>query len=233
MKSNRIKGLLLVMLCVMTFPAFAQRYRYSQRVQNSAFLGKSQSPWNEFQETSRPIDHIFFNVDWQVNGTINNDFAGNASGWGANFEAGYYLTEHWALGAFIGFHTNNEYFPRETFMWNNVALTTDQQHSLYQLPFGVSTRYRFINGLFAPYIGLKMGAQYSESESYINDVCYYNHPWGFYVSPEVGMEIHPFCQSRFGFHIAAYYNHATNDNSLMYYQVDGLNNYGFRLGIAF
>ena len=183
--------------------------------------------------STTPTNRSFFNVDWQVNGTICNDFVGNTSGWGAHFEAGYYLTDHWALGAFLSFHTNNEYFPRQSFMWENAALSTDQQHSLFQLPFGISTRYRFFDGIFAPYAGLKMGAQYAESESYLNETCIYNDQWGFYISPEVGIEIHPLKVKRLGFHVAVYYSYATNDNSVMWYNANGLNNYGLRLGIAF
>lgn len=178
-------------------------------------------------------ERSFFNVDWQVNGTIGNDFVGSTSGWGAHFEAGYYLTEHWAVGAFMAFHTNNEYFPREVFQWSNSALSTDQQHSLYQLPFGVSARYRFFGGMFAPYAGVKLGAQYAETENYLNDACVYNEQWGFYLSPEMGVEIHPFKKHRFGFRVAVYYSYATNDNSVMWYDADGLNNYGLRLGVTF
>ena len=58
----------------------------------------------------------------------------------------------------------------------------------------------------------------------MNDKCIYNEQWGFYLSPEVGVDIHPFKQTRLGLHLAVYYNHATNDNSLMWYDVKGLNN---------
>lgn len=201
--------------------------------------------WRKYQEPAgsypyeadRSKSHLwkrtFFNADWQVNGTIGNDFVESTSGWGAHFEAGCYLTEHWAAGAFVAFHTNNEYFPRESFIWNGAALSTDQQHSLYQLPFGVSARYRFFDGIFAPYASLKLGAQYAETESYWGEVCSYNEQWGFYLSPEVGVEIHPFRKQRLGFHVAVYYSYATNDNTVMWYDADGLNNYGLRLGVSF
>ena len=232
MKSMINKIAFLVLCCMATLNTYAQ-YGYSLSWQKYQSTSGPSAPTTCYHHTDNPLSRTFFNIDWQVNGTIGNDFASSTSGWGAHFEGGYYLTEHWALGAFIGFHTNNEYFPRQSFVWHNAALSTDQQHSLYQLPFGLSTRYRFCNGLFAPYAGLKMGAQYAESESYLNSLCLYNDQWGFYISPEVGVEIHPFKQKRFGFHLSVYYNYATNNNSLMWYDANGLNNYGLRLGVAF
>jgi hypothetical protein len=56
----------------------------------------------------------YFNVDWQFNIPLGNSFSNDASGWGMNFEGGYYVTQDIALGGFLNFHTNNEYFPRQT-----------------------------------------------------------------------------------------------------------------------
>ena len=46
-------------------------------------------------------DKLHFNVDWQMNAPISTDFADKISGWGMNFEAGYYVTSRWSLGAFL------------------------------------------------------------------------------------------------------------------------------------
>ena len=46
-------------------------------------------------------DNLHFNVDWQMNAPISTDFADKISGWGMNFEAGYYVTPRWSLGAFL------------------------------------------------------------------------------------------------------------------------------------
>lgn len=54
----------------------------------------------------------YFNVDWQFNAPISNNFANKASGWGMNFEGGYYVLPDLSIGAFINYHTNNEYISR-------------------------------------------------------------------------------------------------------------------------
>lgn len=67
----------------------------------------------------------YFNVDWQFNAPISNNFANKASGWGMNFEGGYYVLPDLSIGAFINYHTNNEYISRQTLpISNSAALTT-------------------------------------------------------------------------------------------------------------
>lgn len=108
-----------------------------------------------------------------------------------NFEGGYYVLPDLSIGAFINYHTNNEYISRQTLpISNSAALTTDQQHSVFQLPFGFATHYRFSDGACQPYIGLKLGANYTKmsSDFYIYEVK--DNTWGFYVSPEVGVNIY-------------------------------------------
>lgn len=178
--------------------------------------------------------NTYFNIDWQFNAPMKTHFSDRASGWGMNFEGGYYVAHNFALGMFLNYHTNNEYIPRQTFPVDETSVvTTDQQHTIFQLPFGATAKYRFSDGVVQPYIGVKLGANYTKfaSDFYVVEVR--DKTWGFYASPEIGMEIHPFANNAFGFHIAGYYNYSTNKGAVMQYSVDGMNNIGFRLGIAF
>ena len=82
------------------------------------------------------VKSMYFNFDWQLNTPFGNDFADKTSGWGAHAEAGYYLTPNFALGAFISWHTNNKYIDRQTLPISETSMvTSDQQHSIFQLPF--------------------------------------------------------------------------------------------------
>ena len=58
-------------------------------------------------------------------------------------------------------------------------------------------------------------------------------PWGFYVSPELGMDIHPVPYQRLGFHVAVYYSYATNKTGILTYSEDGRNSMGVRVGVCF
>ena len=56
--------------------------------------------------------------------------------------------------------------------------------------------------------------------------------WGFYASPEVGINVFPWVYGP-GLHFALYYSYGTNKADVLHYSVDGLSNFGFRLGVSF
>ena len=60
-------------------------------------------------------DNGYANIDWQFNAPLSNHFADKASGWGMNFEGGYFVTPNIGLGLFLNYHSNHEYVGRETF----------------------------------------------------------------------------------------------------------------------
>lgn len=184
---------------------------------------------------AQAVSSTYFNVDWQFNAPVGNSYADKASGWGMNFEGGYYVMPKMAIGAFISYHTNNKYIDRQTLsVGETSAITSDQQHSLFQLPFGAAFRYSFTReGLFEPYVSAKLGTEYSEMSTYMNVMKVYDRQWGFYVAPEVGMNIFFTPEKKFGLHVAAYYNYATNKSKVLTYSMDGINNWGVRFGVAF
>ena len=150
-------------------------------------------------------------------------------------DAGYEITPEWTAGVFASFHTNHRYVGRETIQLSPTeALTTDQQHSAFQVPFGAFGRYYvYDNGYVRPYVGGKVGAMYEQNTTYLNSTGYYERPWGFYVSPELGMNINPKRFHRYGFHVAVYYSYATNRTDLLQYEENGRHNLGFRVGVCF
>ena len=175
----------------------------------------------------------YFNVDWQLKAPLGNKFSNEVSGWGMNFEGGYYVTTNIAVGGFINFHTNNEYFSRRTIHLSpTLAMNSDQQHQMFTLPFGALMRYRFIEADFQPYVGVKLGACYSEFNNYYYIFMKGQDRWGFYISPEVGFNWYPW-PNGLGLHMAIYYSYATNKCNIMSYSQSGLNDFGVRLGIAF
>lgn len=174
----------------------------------------------------------YINGGWQFNGTIANDFVKTGQGYGAYLEGGYYVSPMFAVGGFASFGTNNKYIPKKTYpLEGNAAVTTDLYRSIYQVPFGVTTRIRFLRGEFQPYLENKMGAEYSTQSTYMSTFVNRHENWGFYISPEIGFTYFPFHKTDVGFQLAAYYSYSTNRNSS--YDIKGLNNVGFKLGLAF
>lgn len=174
----------------------------------------------------------YINGGWQFNATVGNNFVKNAQGYGAYIEAGYYLTPMFAIGGFASFNTNNEYIPKQTYTFDDKsALTSDLDRSVYQVPFGTTFRFRFLRGMVQPYAEAKVGTEYSVQSTYMSTFVNRNDNWGFYMSPEIGMTVFPFQKTDLGFHVAAYYSYSTNKNKN--YSLKGLNNVGFKLGVAF
>ena len=180
-------------------------------------------------------DNGYANIDWQFNAPLSNHFADKASGWGMNFEAAYEVLPRWEVGVFANFHTNHKYVGRQTLALSPTeSLTTDQQRSAYQLPFGVTTSYNLYEGSHVkPYVGMKLGTMFARNTTYYGDRGLYDEAWGFYVSPEVGLKIYPRADRRFGFHVAGFYNYATNHTQTLLGDIDGQSDVGFRLGILF
>ncbi len=174
----------------------------------------------------------YINAGWQFNGTVGNEFVRSAQGYGAYIEGGYYITPKFAVGGFATFSTNNEYFPTETYTFEDgSALTTDLDRSIYQVPFGATFRYRILRGSVQPYLTAKVGAEYATQSTYMSTFVSRQDNWGFYISPEIGLTFFPFSKTDFGFQVAAYYSYATNRNKSI--DIYGLNNLGFKVGIAF
>ena len=188
-----------------------------------------------FPMRAQVLENTYFTIDWQVGIPIGTSFADKASGWGMNFEGGYHILPQLAIGGFFNYQTNLRSVGRETLaLTPNTALTTKQKHAVFQIPFGVTSRWLFLTkGIAQPYVGLKLGPNYSQFSSYYYVVQRSVDRWGFYLSPEVGVNLYPNPQRRYGFHVAAYYSYATNEGNLMVYHINGLNNFGFRFGVVF
>ena len=188
-----------------------------------------------FAGNAQIIKGGYLNVDWQFNAPVGNEYANVASGWGMNFEGGYYIIPKMSLGLFVSYHTNNKYIGEQMLRLSDTeSLYTDQQHSIYQVPFGITSRWRFIEDrMFEPYIGVKLGAMYTRMESDTQVYTYYQDRWGFNVQPEIGFSLFPMPINRIGFHMAIYYSYATNKSHVLTYNINGYNNIGFRLGLSF
>lgn len=177
----------------------------------------------------------YVNIDWQMGVPLGSSFADKASGWGMNFEGGYFVTPALTIGPFISYQTNLEDIPRQTIdLGNGASMTTNQKHALFQLPFGFVGRYNWLkDSVFQPYVGMRIGSCYAEMSSYYYVVKQYTDTWGFFMSPEVGVSIFPRPDVRMGFHVSLYYSYATNCGDLLTYSINNINNFGLRVGISF
>ena len=159
----------------------------------------------------------YYNIDWQLNTPVFTDYA------------------KIAVGIYGSFHTNNEYVETQVLQLNSSSnLYTDQVQSIFQIPFGALIKYRFVeDSMFEPYVTAKLGTNYVRMSSINNVLDFYSDSWGFNVQPEVGVSIFPSAHNRIGIHLAMYYSYSTNQNQCLVYNLNGLNNVGFNIGITF
>ena len=178
-------------------------------------------------------DNGFANIDWQFNAPLGNHFADKASGWGMNFEGGYFITPNFGLGLFLNYHTNHKYVDRETFQMAGGEVTSDQQHTIFQMPFGVTARYQCNRGgTVQPYSSIKLGTEYAKNRTNFSMYEVNDNVWGCYVSPEIGVNVFPWAYGP-GLHFALYYSYSSNKADVLHYHIKHLNNFGFRLGVSF
>ena len=188
--------------------------------------------WTAGEARAQMGKREYVNAGWQYNGSIANNFVEAGNGYGAYLEGGYYVTPMFAVGGFASFNTNNDYIPQQTYTFKDQsALTTDVDRSIYQVPFGLTMRTRFMRGELQPYLGTKIGAEFSTQSTYMSTFVNRHDNWGFYMSPEVGLTYFPFDKTDVGFQFAVYYSFSTNKNSD--YDLKGIKNLGFKLGVAF
>lgn len=178
-------------------------------------------------------DNGFANIDWQFNAPLGNHFADKASGWGMNFEGGYFITPNFGLGLFLNYHTNHKYVDRETFQMAGGEVTSDQQHTIFQMPFGVTARYQCNRGgTVQPYSSIKLGTEYAKNRTNFSMYEVNDNVWGCYVSPEIGVNVFPWAYGP-GLHFALYYSYSSNKADVLHCHIKNLNNFGFRLGVSF
>ena len=68
----------------------------------------------------------------------------------------------------VVYQTPYRYVDRQTIpLTPTASLTTDQQQSAFQLPFGISVSYKLLDNRYVkPYFGVKSGAMYSQNSIY-------------------------------------------------------------------
>ena len=70
----------------------------------------------------------YVNIDWQMGVPLGDKFADKASGWGMNFEGGYFVTPAITVGPFISYQTNLSSIPRQTLdLGDGMLLTREEE----------------------------------------------------------------------------------------------------------
>ncbi|PZF72091.1 OmpW family outer membrane protein [Taibaiella soli] len=174
-----------------------------------------------------------FMGSWEIGVPTNNDFLNKTSAAGGRFEYRHMINPHVSIGVGLSWNSFEQHTSRKTYYSKDggSAITTDVIKDIYTLPITAGVHYYFgdPHAKIKPYVGIGIGAQYSEQDVYFNiyNITYDN--WGFCVRPEVGV-IMPFNENVGGF-VSAAYNVSTNKNDD--FNISSLKHFAFNIGLAF
>jgi outer membrane protein W len=184
----------------------------------------------ETETTSTLPDNMIF-VGYEVAIPTNNDYLSETSWSGFRFEYRHMVTPNVSIGLAVSFNTFDEYFTRQTYQMpdGTGAITSDMIRQIYTSPMTASVHYYLDGNNIRPYVGLGLGAQYSEQNAYFNIYGVSSNNWGFVTRPEIGI-LGRFNSNVSGF-LSVAYNYSTNKNES--FNIDHLSQIPISIGLVF
>ena len=179
-----------------------------------------------------PFSNQMLDFAWDVNIPASNKLITDVSWAGFKMEYRKMVAKDLSVGIEVGWNAYHQYIPRRTYTAQNGAITTDFYPYIYNLPLAANVHHYFHAGkLVFPYIGLALGATYSEQKLYYNTYYSSDYNWGFLVRPELGaiFKFNEFSNTSFLFGVRYSYSTNQQDN----FEINGLQSLGFQLGVVF
>lgn len=178
----------------------------------------------------------YFYVNWNANKPLSStDYIDNTSGRGAKIGFRKFIGAERRFSAGVDFNwaQYDEYKPRETFVNESGAITTDYFNYIYQYGLTVSGQYYFPLGekdRFFPYVGIGLGANRNEYNVYYNIYNDTDRVFGFLARPEAGILVRIGERRRMGVMAAVHYDYSTNKSDVFEY--DNFSSVGLQVGIV-
>ena len=132
----------------------------------------------------------------------------------AGFDVEYkaLVTDNIAIGGMIGYESFYKKYDRDTYYFENGALTSTIFKYYYTVPMRVVFDFFISPGSFVqPFVGLSTGVNYNERRLEVGFYALEDKSWNYVVAPEAGLII-PFGKfSEWGFSAKARYNYQVYD----------------------
>lgn len=172
-----------------------------------------------------------FAGSWEIAFPTNKDFLTKTSLAGGRLEYRKFVKSNLSVGVGLSWNSFEQYFGTQTYQKpdGSTAVTTDMVRQIYTLPITATAHYYFKPSKHVlPYVGLGIGAQYSEQNAYFNVYGLTSNNWGFVLRPEVGLLV-PF-NTYWSILLAGGYNTSTNKNED--FKIDNLKQWTLNIGLA-
>jgi hypothetical protein len=152
------------------------------------------------------------------------------SGWRVEWRK---MIKSFSVGLAVSWNAFDQHFPTRTY--NSAdgvkAVTTDMIRQVYTVPMTVLGHYYFSTKgkVFQPYIGIGLGTQYTEFNTYFNIYQIQEKNWAFVARPELGALL-SFGDSDLKGLIGVGYNYATNKYEE--FDIDAVKHISVNVGLA-
>jgi outer membrane protein W len=169
---------------------------------------------DKHSSVSMPKDFTAFS--WEVAIPTDNKYLTESSLSGWRLEYRRMIKENLSIGVAASWNAFNETLPTKTYSspGGATAITTDMIRQVYTVPITLITHYYFATSmkLLQPFLGIGLGGQYAENNTYFNIYQLTENNWGFVARPELGATIHFGQNSPLKGLFSAGYNWSTNKN---------------------
>ena len=172
-----------------------------------------------------------FILNWEVAIPTNSGYLNKTSFANGRAEYRHLFSDQFGLGLSLGWNSFEQRVGQQLYETpdGSSAVFTDLIRQVYKLPISLNGYYYFgSSDTFRPYVGLGLGANYSEQEAYFNIFVIRDRNWGFLARPELGMQY--FFNSDVG--IIFYANYAYATNSSEFFDISNLTQIGLGLGLT-
>lgn len=199
-------------------------------------IGLSVSVFTKAQDsqsgTAMPKDFTAFS--WEMSFPLDNKYLNESSLSGWRLEYRRMVSSNISVGIAASWSAFDEYTPSTTYSSHSgaTAVTTDLIKQVYTVPITLTSHYYFKSKilLFQPYIGIGLGTQYEENNTYFNIYQLTENNWGFVARPELGAVIHFGKDSPVKGLISAGYNWSTN--KVEAFNIDNWSHLAVNVGIG-
>ena len=182
-----------------------------------------------------PAERDLVAFSWEISSPTSNNYINETSlsGWRLEYRKG--IKNNLSVGLAMSWSAFDEYVHTKTYTTpgKTKAITTDMIRQVYTLPLTVIGHYYFNSKskILQPYVGLGMGAQYSEHKAYLNIYELIEKNWGFTARPELGTLVKFSSHSPTRALLSFGYNYSTNKNEA--FNVDNWSHFTVNVGIGF